>query len=253
MTRKLRKLKRLLKGKIIDLYGDIHDLSSFSVFNQHHHPCVVSDIFNNWPALKHWQPPWLRIMELILPASKIRVALSHGSFSGKSQEFADISFFEFLTLSSFEKINCYMAQCPMKSNEGLSEETSLSRLLQDIKKVKIIPSDVQMHLWMNIKKVESEFHYDSYENFLCVVNGEKVVELIPPGDLVKAERLEKEAYNHAENGEKYGEFMVRVKKGQALYIPEGWWHRVVSKINTVAVSMTWKGIDQKVLALGNFY
>ena len=250
MTRKLRKLKRLIKGKIVDLYGEYHGLCELEDFTKYHHPCILVDSFNSWPALKSWQPPWIRLMEQIPPASKIRVALSYDSFSGVSQEFADMSFFEFLSLSSFEKINCYMAQCPMLSEEGLPEQLGLSRLLQDIRTIKHIPTkQLQLYLWMNIKAAVSEFHYDSYQNILCVVHGVKVVELIPPSALVRPHRLDTEGYNHAAR-DKAGHFVVTLTKGQALYIPEGWWHKVTSRENTVAVSMNWKGIDQQTLATG---
>jgi hypothetical protein len=35
-----------------------------------------------------------------------------------------------------------------------------------------------------------------------------------------------------------------------LFIPEGWWHKVTSSEYTVAVSFTWDGVDQEVLAKG---
>ena len=86
-------------------------------------------------------------MELIPPMVKIRVALSYGSFSGVTQEYADITFFEFLSLSSFEKINCYMAQCTLLSCEGLPDQEGLFYLLADIKIPKIInTNNIEVHL-----------------------------------------------------------------------------------------------------------
>ena len=191
-------------------------------------------------------------MELIPPMVKIRVALSYGSFSGVTQEYADITFFEFLSLSSFEKINCYMAQCPLLSGEGLPEQEGLFSLLADIKIPKIInTNNIEVHLWMNIKPVVSEFHYDSYQNLLCVVQGEKIIELIPPGFLMKSQNLDTEAYNHTVSDKK-GHFCITLTKGQILFIPEGWWHKVSSKENTIALSITWKGIDQQILVNGIF-
>ena len=86
-------------------------------------------------------------MELIPTSLKIRVAVSYDSFSGINQEYADVSLYEFLTLSTFERINCYMAQCPLLLDDGLSEQAGLSSLLQDIKFPKVLQNkQVQIYL-----------------------------------------------------------------------------------------------------------
>jgi Cupin-like domain len=248
MTKKLNKLKKLLKGKIIDLYGKKYVLESFEAFEKCHYPCIIVNSMNSWPALKLWQAPYIRLMELIPPEYKIRVALSYNTFSGVSAEYADVSLYEFLTLSTFDNINCYMAQCPLMKQNGIADEFGIS-LLKDIRlpMPNILPTHaLQLNLWFNIKPVVSEFHYDSYQSLLCVIHGSKTVELIPPSKLVKAYTLDTEAYNHAQDA-KAGEFAVTLHKGQILFIPEGWWHKVTSTHDTIAVSVVWEGVDQQIL------
>ena len=74
---------------------------------------------------------------------------------------------------------------------------------------------------MNVKPVVSEYHYDSYQNLLCVIEGTKTVSLIPPSSLIKSCKLETEAYNHAVNRDQKPVFRIVLNKGQVLFIPEG--------------------------------
>lgn len=100
---------------------------------------------------------------------------------------------------------------------------------------------------MNIHPVKSGYHFDSYHNLLCVMNGKKTVRLMEPGAPVRTQSLFSECYNHATKTPRRSYKLV-VKKGQSLFIPEGWWHKVDSDENTVAVSFWWNGIDQGNLA-----
>lgn len=250
MTKGLRKIKRLLKGRIVDLYGGLHERTEIEDFLRCRLPCKIINSINAWPAVELWRPPWIRLMEMIPFMAKIRVAVSNESFSGVTQHYVDMTFFEFLNRATEGNYTCYMAQCPLLSDSSLAEEIPLSSLLEDIRLHSLLPtSEIEAHLWLNLKPVLSEYHYDSYQNFLCVINGCKTVELIPPSKLVDAVYLDNEAYNHMRNNTK-SRFCVSLSKGDVLYIPEGWWHKVKSSTNTVAVSITWKGIDQKNLVEG---
>ncbi|OMJ74637.1 hypothetical protein SteCoe_26381 [Stentor coeruleus] len=249
MSKRLKRLKKLLQGTILDIYGEKYSRDLFSEFARLHCPCVIVNSMNAWPALELWQPPWIRFMELIPFFSKIRVAVSMSSFSGVDQKYIDMTFFEFLNKSSDESFNCYMAQCPLLSDEGLFEELTLSSLVKDIKKPNVISNQsVNVHLWMNVKPVISETHYDSYQNLLCIINGSKFVELVPPSAMLKSYSVISDVHNHTLNRPRAA-YEINLKKGDILYIPEGWWHRVESSENTVALSYTWKGIDQQALAI----
>ena len=94
----------------------------------------------------------------------------------------------------------------------------------------------------------STLHFDTYQNFLCVVKGRKTVTLFPPNytpylnaapistnnihhalsdgsDLPsEAEIVQKEG-KHFHGREMAGKKVI-LEAGDVLFIPEGWWHQV---------------------------
>lgn len=100
---------------------------------------------------------------------------------------------------------------------------------------------------MNTKPVVSSYHYDAYNNLLCLVSGQKTFEFIPPESFVKSHSILSETCNNLIQKKGSFAYKIRIKRGQSLFIPEGWWHRVISDFNTVAVNFWWSGIDQGTL------
>jgi len=116
----------------------------------------------------------------------------------------------------------------------------------------------QRHAWVNANKsVVTNWHYDNYDNVLFVACGAKRVTLRAPvhapytstsnGENVGSLRLETvgtDGSNHVDArcvedvGAKYPS--VRLEAGDALFIPSGWLHTVVSEPYTFAVSHWWK-------------
>jgi len=112
-----------------------------------------------------------------------------------------------------------------------------------------------INLWMNITQSRSSTHYDPHHNLLCVVAGCKQVVLWPPSateflypmsvcgeasnhsavDLVqpdfKVHPRAKHAWDHCQK--------VLLHAGDALFIPEGWFHQVDSIALTIAVNFWW--------------
>jgi hypothetical protein len=115
------------------------------------------------------------------------------------------------------------------------------------------PKDIFIHninLWHAPQSCCTNVHYDDHDNLLIVTSGEKIVELYPPGCL-KASAVYSTHANHPEllrrrstmqtdeniqreikatlERKRGRTHIVNVTAGEALYIPLGWWHRVVSK------------------------
>ncbi len=169
------------------------------------------------------------------------------------------------------KIQFYLAQCPISSCDPHSSELQpgpLSALLQDFN----IPSPLRTHkthnytdftlnqinFWANIHSpATSSLHYDPYSNLLCVVTGQKTVRLLPPcgtKHLQNVSNAYAESSNHADddlgfhfpqrkeeinqmsNGQ-LSEFILN--PGDALFLPEGWWHQVSSTAGTTAINFWW--------------
>lgn len=115
------------------------------------------------------------------------------------------------------------------------------------------------HAWVNANKsVVTNWHYDNYDNVLFVACGAKRVTLRAPvhapyastsngesaGSLLGLETVGTDGSNHVDaryvedGGTTYPS--VRLEAGDALFIPSGWLHTVVSEPYTFAVSHWWK-------------
>ena len=106
-----------------------------------------------------------------------------------------------------------------------------------------------INLWHAPQSCCTNVHYDEHDNLLIVTNGVKIVELCPPG-CIQASGVYSAHANHPKLLRRCGNMqiesiqqdiqstlerkngrtqIVTVAAGEALYIPLGWWHRVISK------------------------
>ena len=146
---------------------------------------------------------------------------------------------------------------------------------------------VSVKCWINGRdRVETNWHYDNYDNLLVVLEGEKTITLQPPAIAPGQEGVELYAAgtdmsNHAlpthpvnprtrsrdhrplnsvaerESEElKRRESHVRtvsISAGEAIFIPSGWLHHVSSEPHTVALSHWWTSDFNKTLEPTAFY
>mmetsp|Transcript_64 Transcript_64/g.206 ORF Transcript_64/g.206 Transcript_64/m.206 type:complete len:507 (+) Transcript_64:176-1696(+) len=148
----------------------------------------------------------------------------------------------------------YLAQAPIyKADHG---HAPLEALKQDIS----VPYDAgsnlsSVNLWMSLSKPStvpsrSSPHYDPYHNLLCVVRGRKVVTLHSPEQtaLMRPQPVSSDGSNHpcedfqqqSLGGIPYS--VVALEPGDALFIPEGWWHQVDSYGLCLAVNTWWESV-----------
>ncbi|KAK9146583.1 hypothetical protein Sjap_006486 [Stephania japonica] len=150
-----------------------------------------------------------------------------------------------------------VAQVPILSMES-KERSQLETLREDIQLPSILKSKVltSINLWMNNCKSRSSTHYDPHHNLLCIVAGCKQVVLWPPsaGSLLYPMPVYGEASNHSSVDLGSPDFSIhpRAKRsmdysqevilhaGDALFIPEGWYHQVDSNDLTIAVNYWWQ-------------
>ncbi|XP_060181128.1 lysine-specific demethylase JMJ31 isoform X2 [Lycium barbarum] len=153
----------------------------------------------------------------------------------------------------------YLAQVPILNFEK-EEHMQLECLGEDIKTP--VPLETKslasVNLWMNSMKARSSTHYDPHHNLLCIVSGCKEVTLWPPSatPYLYPLPLYGEASNHSSvtleepdlsvypraaclNG--FSQKVV-LHAGDALFIPEGWFHQVDSEVLTIAVNFWWRSM-----------
>merc|ERR1712086_280101 len=95
-------------------------------------------------------------------------------------------------------------------------------------------------MWITTGSSSTSTHYDANDNVLYVCHGKKTVHLWPPGDChsVQAAPVWMSTPNHgsAPRGTQPAHTVV-LQPGEALYLPEGWWHQVDSSEGTVALNL----------------
>jgi len=155
---------------------------------------------------------------------------------------------------------------PRRAEDAYAEDAL--RFLRD--------SDVQIKAWINGEyPVETNWHYDNYDNVLVVLAGRKVVRLLshPSRSYSDEERYDSkprlfaagtDGSNHciAARYQREHEFVdltgcpepdeVILEPGDALFIPAGWLHHVTSKERTVALSHWWSSEFDKTLNSSEF-
>ncbi|XP_058770919.1 lysine-specific demethylase JMJ31 [Vicia villosa] len=151
----------------------------------------------------------------------------------------------------------YLAQVPIMNCER-QEKAQLGILREDIQLPPILGAKElsSINLWMNNAQSRSSTHYDPLHNLLCIISGRKQVVLWPPSaspslypmpiygeapnhSLVALENPDYSIYPRAECVMEFGQQVV-LEAGDALFIPEGWFHQVDSDDLTIAINLWWK-------------
>ncbi|CAK9309951.1 unnamed protein product [Citrullus colocynthis] len=151
----------------------------------------------------------------------------------------------------------YLAQVPILDviNEERAQLEPLRKNIQTpvfLEKKKL----ASINLWMNSAQSRSSTHYDPHHNVLCIVSGRKRVILWPPSatpllypmhiygeasnhSSVTLEKPDYSLYPRAKYSMKPSQTVV-LQAGDALFIPEGWFHQVDSDDLTIAVNFWWQ-------------
>ena len=109
--------------------------------------------------------------------------------------------------------------------------------------------DASLQVWIGGRApTTTTAHYDGLENFMIVTRGRKTVDLWPPGCPKLARSAPAWAYRAAAEPPRPAVTFV-LNAGDAAYWPEGWWHRVRSDADTVAVNVWWPGVRPQLVAL----
>ncbi|KAJ1385542.1 JmjC domain [Sesbania bispinosa] len=151
----------------------------------------------------------------------------------------------------------YLAQVPIM-NSDRQERVQLETLREDIQMPPILAAKElsSINLWMNNAQAKSSTHYDPHHNLLCIVSGCKQVTLWPPSaspslypmpiygeasnhSSVALENPDYSIYPRAECSMEFAQKVV-LEAGDALFIPEGWFHQVDSDDLTIAINFWWR-------------
>ncbi|CAA0828067.1 2-oxoglutarate (2OG) and Fe(II)-dependent oxygenase superfamily protein [Striga hermonthica] len=151
----------------------------------------------------------------------------------------------------------YLAQVPIMNAEN-EENAQLECLREDIESPVFLDGKklASINLWMNNARTRSSTHYDPHHNLLCIISGCKQVALLPPSacpflyplplygessnhSAIPLENTNFSLYPRAMSMDQYSQKVI-LHAGDAVFIPEGWFHQVDSENLTIAVNFWWR-------------
>ncbi|GMH33274.1 hypothetical protein BSKO_01108 [Bryopsis sp. KO-2023] len=245
---------------VMEVSGDSFGGDDFERAERECVPVVMRGLVHDWPAVRKWKgAEGLQYMKQIAGDEEIKVMCSESdTFYGAIEKHRPMTcrFDEFVDDENKSRwkacgVHTYLAQTPI--NKG-----SMKVFLKDLAIPAIVQQKniTQINLWMAGSSSRSSPHYDPYHNVLCVVTGSKRVKLCNPnltpnfyplpvwGDSANHSAVnftepnfeQHPNYRHAlEQGE-----TITLHAGDALFIPEGWWHQVDSQGETIGVNFWWR-------------
>ncbi|CAD8145051.1 unnamed protein product [Paramecium pentaurelia] len=129
----------------------------------------------------------------------------------------------------------------------------LAQIQLDLPCPKQLNDSGNVFLWCSKGFTDSGWHYDSYENYLGVVEGTKIVYLRNKCiNWSQFESVCSEQYNHLKKGQKLLSKFVILQKNEMLYIPQGMLHRVISYDSTIGVNVWMESITQSKLKVNHY-
>jgi Cupin-like domain len=151
-------------------------------------------------------------------------------------------------------LNLYLSQATLYSSDLTKVPVQVVGLKKEIE---ILPPLLrsecvisQINLWMNVSVARTGLHYDQYNNILVVLRGRKIVSLVSPQYLVSTHAaylvgsgeanhsLASSAAELVEANILHSDHVQTtvLHAGDALFIPEGWWHDVISDECSMALN-----------------
>ncbi|KAJ6736161.1 HYPOXIA-INDUCIBLE FACTOR 1 ALPHA INHIBITOR-RELATED [Salix viminalis] len=221
-------------------------------------PAVFNGCIKDWKAFVKWNPATggLDYLQERVGSSTVEAMLS---------KTAPVFYGDIRSHERVQTVCCpamflnkvYLAQVPIMNSED-RERVQLEGLREDIQTPTFLETKelASVNLWMNNAQSRSSTHYDPHHNVLCVVTGSKQVVLWPPSAIpflypmpvygeasnhssVALENPDLSLYPRAKCSMDYSHKVI-LQAGDALFIPEGWFHQVDSGDFTIAVNFWWK-------------
>lgn len=154
------------------------------------------------------------------------------------------------------KLNLYLSQATLLSVNQNDCININSDLISDL----IVPSYIQhlyqANVWININQAITNIHYDSNHNLLVVLQGNKDVSLSPPINFEEFQFYP--ASSQSSNHSIYSPHLTKafkhsqsfqLTKGNAIFIPEGWFHGVTSSECTIAINYWFRSSLHSLLSM----
>ena len=221
-----------------------------------------------WPAVTRWRSPRYWISELGARVVPVEVGVEHRDSDALAQQrlvpFGEYVDAVLLPLSRGEAATlggnvcavsevvpvtsartvAYLAQHPLLEQcPQLSRDAApWPRFVQDA--IALGPRAQRglepiVSAWVAPKGATTPLHYDRHPNYLCHIVGRKLVYVWPPDATIprNAPPAENTSPLDAASIVEGCDLRADLRPGDVLFIPEGWWHYVVTPMTSVSVSV----------------
>lgn len=226
-----------------------HDAANLSVekfksFFQTDQPVVIRNCASTWAALERWRSP--QYLGNKHGHRTVPVEWTTSSLGQMTEKFCSLKFVLELMLRRPDKGNdaVYLAQHPLFDYiQTLEEDIEHPKYMEVVGKSK---ADLT-NIWMGTAGSGSKLHYDSADNILVQVVGEKEVVLISadqsdllykrsPSDNISPIDLEGPDLNKYPLFRRVNGTVAHLGPGDALYIPAMHWHWVKAFTSSISVN-----------------
>jgi cupin-like protein len=203
-------------------------------------PVLITDLMTAWPALARWSPAYFKER-----LGDVSIVVTSGRAADPDYDRNYLRHLETTTMASFadrvaaagETNDFYMV-----SNNRNLEASSLRPLLDDV----VIPTDYLdperlqgcVSLWFGPAGTLTPLHHDTTSVLFCQIVGKKRFRMIAPQEtsLLGGARDYYASLADARDDAAIKE--VVVSAGEALFLPVGWWHEVLSLEPSISLSFT---------------
>ena len=222
-------------------------------------PVIIKGLALDWPAVQSWRADYHKF-ENMEPNDDCMVRVEIGkNYMSKDVQVAEVdlrSFAQFCT-ASVEKptssatniaARIFLAQCDLP--ESIKDDVVVPDMTKNTGKGHLY----RMNMWMcGPQGSESPCHHDPFHNLLCQVFGTKRVVLFPPDEdmnlypasppqtntsMVDIDDPNLVAHPDFAKARERGEQAI-LHRGDALYIPLGYWHYCKADSSSCSVNFWW--------------
>lgn len=236
------------RQQVLSAHAPSHD-QFIELSENHTRPILLTGVADHWPAYARWDLAYLRA---ILADTPVRVSYSpEGYFNGDPHtgflgRFRYMPFHKFcLALDSANPKQYYLSQQSLDAEKFLELKKDLGPLPY-FDNTRYVISNA----WIGGAGIVSPLHHDSMHNIFMQLRGRKRFILFSPADSAnlypypadsKIPHMSRLDIDHVDHDryplfEQAEAIEVVVKRGDSLYIPQGWWHQVYSLTTSISLN-----------------
>lgn len=225
-------------------------------------PAILTGLVTRWPAYGRWTPDYFKSR---FPDVTCRVSVNLPTQAVAYEKKAtdhlqEMSLSQFVDYMKTATAPCYYRRQHANKLDGIENDTLLDELTPGYR------ADTDF-MWIGSAGTRTGLHFDTQDNVLCQLYGTKDLWLAAPGESkhlypypasVTKSRVAPDRPDLAAFPE-LGQVTFlhgTLNAGEAIYIPNRWWHSVISTSTSISVShefgakTSWTGLASAVNAGG---